>query len=112
MMRKKPYIEKEKELAEKRLSVLLETLRTGGMSDSQMQKDATVKHLKGGIRRAKYRLGCIAELEKQMDRKREIKAEKSAAVKTNQPKKRRAEGPAKKKSKADRKSAAVAVEEK
>ena len=111
MMRKKPYIEKEKALVEKRLSVLLETLKTKGMSDTQIQHAASVRHLKGEIHRAKYRLSCISELEKQMVRKREIKAEKDAAPKVDQPKKRRAEGPAKKKSRTERKLDVAEAEE-
>lgn len=111
MLRKKPYIERDKALAERHLVARLETLKSKGMTDVQIQRDATARHFKGEIRQAKYRLACIAELENLMARKAEIKAEKLAAPKVEQPRKRRAAGPIKQKIRAERKAVAVEAEE-
>jgi hypothetical protein len=81
------------------------------MTEVQIQRDARARHFKGEIRRAKYRLACIAKLEEQMDRKAELKAEKLAAPKVNTPKKRHAPDPIKKKARMDRKLAVVEADE-
>jgi hypothetical protein len=111
MLRKKPYIEKDKALAEKRLAARLEILKSEGMTDAQIRRDATARHFQGEIRRAKGRLASIAELEKLMARKADIKAEKLAAPKVDPPRKRHAADPAKKKARMARKPAAVEADE-
>lgn len=111
MLRKKPYIEKDKALAENRLSTRLKALQSEGMTEAQIRRDMLVRHFKGEIRRAKCRLASITELEELMARKAEIKAEKLAAPKMNPPKKRHAADPEKKKAKMEKKRVAVEADE-
>lgn len=111
MLRKKPYIEQDKAVAEKHLAVRLEMLKSKGMSIMQIQRDATVRHYKGEIRQAKERLSSIAESEKLMASKAEIKAEKLAAPKVNPPRKRHVADPVKIKARRERKLATVKVDE-
>lgn len=111
MLRKKPYIEKDKVLAENRLAARLETLKTNGMTEVQIRRDTLVRHFRGEIRRAKCRLASISELEELMARKAEIKAEKLATPNVHSPKKRHAADPIKKKARMDRKMAAVEADE-
>lgn len=111
MLRKRPYIEKDKAQAEKRLSTRLEALQSEGVPEAQIRRDTLVRHFKGEIRRAKCRLASISELEELMARKAEIKAEKLATPKVHPPKKRHAADPIKKKARMDRKQAAVEADE-
>ena len=86
-------------------------LKSKGMTEKQLQRDAKVRHFKGKIRQAKSQLAGIAELEQLIARKAEIKAEKLAAPKTSQPKKRHVPDPAIKKAKKEKKiSVAEAAE--
>lgn len=111
MQRKKTHIEDDKALAEKSLAARLEILNSKGMADAQIKRDAMVRHFRGEIRQANYRLTCIAKLAEQMARKAEIKAEKLATPKVNAPKKRQAADPVMKKAKKERKQAAVEADE-
>jgi len=111
MMKKKPYIEKDKALAERRLIARLEILKSKGIADELIQRDTTVRHFKGEIRQAKYRLASIAEVEKLMVRKAEIKVEKLATPKVNPPKKSHAADPEKKKAKMEKKRVVVETDE-
>jgi len=110
MLRKKPYIEGRKTLTEKQLMGRVETLKSIGMTETQIQRDAQVKHFKGKIRQANHQLAGISELEKLITRKEEIKAEKLAAPKAALPKKRHAQDPVKKKAKRE-KQIATAVKD-
>ncbi len=103
MLRKKPYIEERKTISEKHLLARVETLKSKGMTATQIQRDVRVRHCKGKIRQAKHQIAGILELEKQIARKEEIKAEKLAAPKATPPKKRPAQEPAKKKAKMEKK---------
>ena len=111
MLNKKPYIESHKIIAESNLFARLEILKTKGMTPVQIQRDAKVKHLKAEIRKAKYQLAQIANLESQIAQKTEIKAQKLAAPKIDHPKhKRSVPDPEKKRAKREKKLTAVAVE--
>jgi hypothetical protein len=79
MLNRKPYAENHKLLAEKQLQARLEILKSKGMTAKQMQRDPKVKHFQALIRQAKYQLGSIAELESEIARKAEAKAQKRAA---------------------------------
>ncbi|MFH1981618.1 MAG: hypothetical protein ABIL58_07235 [Pseudomonadota bacterium] len=111
MLRKKTYIEEHKTVAEKQLAVIVETLKAQGMTSAQILRDAKVRHFKGKIRQAKNQLGGIAELEKQIAHAAEIKAEKLAAPKEKQPKKKQAPDPVKKKAKKEKAAAAAEADE-
>ena len=63
MMSKKPYIEKARTVAETKLAARVETLKTKGMSDKQIQRDTVARQFKGKIRQARHQLACIADLE-------------------------------------------------
>ena len=110
MLRKKPYIEERKTVTEKKLLGRMETLKSVGMTEIQIQRDAQVRHLKGKIRQAKHQLAGISELENQITRMEEIKAEKLAAPKTAPPKKRPAQDPVKKKAKREKQIASAAAD--
>lgn len=111
MLRKKPYTEEHKATAEKQLAAHVETLKSKGMTEAQIQRNATVKHIKGKIRQVKRQLAGIAKLETEIARSAEIKAEKRAATKTVAPKKKHAPDPAKKKAKKEKPLAAAAADE-
>lgn len=106
MLRKKPYILEHKASAEKALAAHIETLNSRGVTEPQIQRNGTVKLLKGKIRQATHQLAGIAALEKQIARKAEVKAEKLAAPKISAPKKKQVPDPAKKKAKKERQAAA------
>ena len=106
MLRRKPYVERHKATAENQLAVHEETLKSMGMTETQIKRDSRVRHIKGKIRQAKQQLKGLAELESQIDRMAEIKLEKQALKKESQPKKQRAPEPEIKKSKKEKKVAA------
>jgi len=111
MLRQKPYTEEHKANAEKQLAAHVETLKSMGMTEAQIQRNATVKHINGKIRQAKRQLAGIAQLETEIARRAEIKAEKQAAPKIAEPKKKHAPDPAKKKAKKERTVAAGEADE-
>lgn len=103
MMRKKPYIQEHKTTAEKQLAERVQTLQAEGVTEGTIRRDTQVRHYRGKIRQATQQLAGIAELEKQMAHKAEIKAEKMALPKTEPPKKRHSANPEMKKIKKERK---------
>lgn len=109
MLRRKPYVEQHKTTAENQLAVHEETLKSMGMTEKQILRDSRVRHIKGKIRQAKQQLTGIAELEALIARKAEIKLEKQALEKENQPKKRRAPEPEVKKAKKEKKEKKMAA---
>ena len=111
MLRKKPYAEQHKAIAIKQLAVQAETLKSKGMTEAQIQRDARVRHFKGKIRQANHQLAGITELENLIARKAEIKTEKLVLQKVSQPKKRQAPDPATKKAKKEKKMTAVQAAE-
>jgi hypothetical protein len=112
MLKKKPHLENHKNIAEGKLAARLEMLKSKGLSDLQIQRDVKVKHFRAAIRRARYQLADIAELEAQIAMRTEIKAKKLAAPKEDRPKpKRTAASSEKKRAKREKKlSAAAALE--
>ncbi len=111
MLNKKPYIENHKNLAESKLAARLETLKSNGVTDIQIQRDANVKHYKAEIRQARYQLADIAKLESQIAQKADIKAKKLAAPKVEPPRHKRASSdPEKKRAKKEKKIAAATAE--
>jgi len=111
MLNKKPHIENHKNLAESKLAARLEILKSRGMTAVQVQRDATVKHFKAEIRKARYRLADITTLESEIARRAEIKAKKLAAPKADHPKHKRSDSdPEKKRVKKEKKVAAATAE--
>lgn len=111
MLKKKEYIEKNRSRFEKNLATRLASLQSEGLTDLQIQRDPMVRHFRGEIRRSRCRLASIAQIENLMARKAEIKAEKLAAPKVDQPRKRHAADPDKKKARMERKIAAAGADE-
>ena len=111
MLNRKPYVENHKNLAESKLVARLEFLKSKGITAVQIQRDATVKHIKAEIRKARNQLADIAKLESQIAQKAEIKAQKLAAPKTDHPQhKRSVSDPEKKRAQREKKPAAAAAE--
>jgi len=111
MLNKKPHIENHKTLAESKLAARLEALKSRGLSDLQIQRDSTIKHFRAEVRKARFQLANIANLESEIVRRAEEKAIKLAAPKTDHPKpKRSAPDPMKKKAKKEKKIAAASAE--
>ena len=108
MLRRKPYVEQHKTAAENQLAVKEETLKSMGMTETQIKRDSRVRHLKGKIRQATQQLAGLAELESQIARMVEIKIEKQALEKVSQPKKKRAPEPEIKKARKERKEKKMA----
>ena len=103
MLKQKPAIERHKRDAEAQLAERVETLRAKGMEDARIQRDATVRHLKGKIRQARYQLAEIVALEALIVRKQEAKAARLSNRQIDQPRKKRPADPAKKKARQERK---------
>jgi hypothetical protein len=103
MLRRKPYVEQHKTTAENQLADKVATLKSMGMTETQIKRDSRVRHIKGKIRQANQQLKGLAELESQIARMAEIKIEKQALKKESQPKKRRAPEPEIQKTKKEKK---------
>jgi len=111
MLNRKPYIENHKNLAESKLAARVEFLKSKGMTAVQIQRDATVKHIKAEMRKARNQLADIAKLESQIAQKAEIKAKKLAAPKVEPPKQKRSDADLeKKRAKKEKKAAAAKAE--
>ena len=111
MLKRKPYIENHKNLAESKLLTRLEFLKSKGMTAIQIQRDTTIKHFKAQMRQARNQLADIAKLESQIAQKAEIKAQKLAVPKTDQSRhKRSISDPEKKRARREKKLAAAAAE--
>ena len=108
MLRRKPYVEQHKATAENQLAEKEETLKSMGMTETQIKRDSRVRHIKGKIRQAKQQLTGLAELESQIASMAEIKLEKQALKKVSQPKKRRAAEPEIQKTKKEKKEKKMA----
>jgi hypothetical protein len=112
MLNRKPHIENHKILAEGKLATRIEKLKSKGKTDLQIERDSAVKHFRAEIRHARQQLASIAELESDIVRRAEEKAQKLAAPKSDQPKpKRSARDPMKKKAKKEKKMAIAAAAE-
>ena len=111
MLNRKPYVLDHKNLAERKLAARLEMLKSKGLTDLQIKRDPQLRHYQAAVRKAKLQLAGIAKLESEIARKAEIKAEKSAAPKTDEPKpKKSGSQPAGKKARKEKKTAAAAVD--
>ena len=89
MLKRKPYIEKHKKAAETELQYRLQILKSKGMSETQIQRDAKIKHYKAEIRQANHQLAEIGQMEASIRQKAELKARKSAELKNDHPKSKR-----------------------
>lgn len=111
MLNRKPYIESHRKDAEEKLAVRLDLLKTNGLDDKQIQKDAKVKHYRAEIRQARHQLAGIAAIEELTSEKTAAKAQKEAAAKASrQESKKAAKAAAPKKPKKEKRAAAPKTE--
>ena len=111
MLNRKPFIEDRRKAAEGKLATRVELLKTKGVNDKLIQKDAKVKQLKAEIRKAKHQMAGIAAMEALASGKVEAKAQKAAAAKApRQEPKKAAKSAAPKKPKKERKAAVAESE--
>ena len=73
-LKAKIYVENQKKTAQDRLEARLAFLKEKGLDSGAIQRGSVVRKLRAEIRKANYRLACIAAQEK-------INAERSAAKK-------------------------------
>jgi hypothetical protein len=112
MLRKKPHIRSHLETARNQLSERIAALAARGMTDTQIQRDSKVKHYKGEMRQARHQLAVIAGIESRNAEKAEIKARKKDAAQTEPPRRKRGvPETAGKKTKKEKKAAAVETAE-
>jgi hypothetical protein len=103
-------VEQHKATAENQLAVKEETLKSMGMTETQIKRDSQVRHIKAKIRQASQQLAGLAELESQIARMAETKIEKQALKKVGQPKKQRATEPEIKKARKEKKEKRIAAD--
>jgi hypothetical protein len=85
-LHKKAHIEKHKDAAAKKLVIRLEALKTLGMDERAIRKDAVVRQIKAAIRQAKRQMDRIAEIEALDRKKAETREQKLHAPKVARPK--------------------------
>ena len=111
MLNRRPQIEAHKKAAEENLTARLELLKTKGLNDEQIQRDARIKKLRAQVRKAKHQLAGIAAMSDLMEEKAAAKARKAAAAKEpRQQAEKTAKPAAPKKPKKERKPAAEVTE--
>jgi len=111
MLNRRPQIEAQKKAAEENLAARLELLKTKGLNDEQILRDARIKQLRAQVRKAKHQLAGIAAMSGLMEEKAAAKARKAEAAKEpRQQAKKTAKPAAPKKPKKERKPVAEATE--
>jgi hypothetical protein len=75
------YVESQKKNAEAKLEARLTLLKEKGFDSGAISQDATVRQIKGMIRKANSRLASIAAQEKLNQQRAQAKADKLAAEK-------------------------------
>ena len=80
-LKAKGYLESQKKVTGDKLAARISSLKEKGLDDAAIQRDSLIKNMKAGIRKANYRLSCIAAQEKLNADKAQTKAEKLAAKK-------------------------------
>ena len=74
-------MENQKKAVEERLATRVAFLKEKGLDETAVGKDAVIRKIKADIRKAHYRLSCIAAQEKLNTDKALAKEKKSAAKK-------------------------------
>jgi hypothetical protein len=77
----KIHLENQKKLAHGKLAARTTFLKEKGLDGAVIQRDALIRKMKAEIRKANYRLACIAAQEKLNADKAQAKAKKLAAGK-------------------------------
>ena len=106
-LKAKGYLESQKKVTGDKLAARMSSLEEKGLDDAAIQRDSLIKKMKADIRKANYRLGCIAAQEKLNADKAQTKAEKLAAKKNvpDKPPAKPAKGAPGKKEKKEKKKA-------
>lgn len=81
MLRRKPFVEEHQRQAEGQLKARLQLLKSKGMDDKTILKDAKVKQLRALERKAKRQLVNIAAMQTLAETKKAAKAQKTATAK-------------------------------
>jgi hypothetical protein len=111
MLNRKSQIEAHRKTAEENLAARLELLKSQGLEEGKIQKDAKVKQFRALVRKTKHQLASIAAMAALIEEKSEAKAQKAAAAKEpRQQTKQAAKPAAPKKPKKERKPAAEKTE--
>jgi len=97
------YVESQKKNAEAKLETRLTLLKEKGLDSGAISQDATVRQIKGMIRKANSRLASIAAQEKLNQQRAQAKADKLAAEKAAREKPKEEEAVAKEKGKKEKK---------
>ena len=98
----KGYLENQKKVAADKFATRMAALKEKGLDTAAIKRDNLIKRIKADIRKADYRLTCIAAQEKLNADKVKTKAEKLEAkknAKDKKPVKPAKDAPAKKKKK-------------
>ena len=82
-LKAKIHVENQKNAAEGRLAVRLDSLKENGVEGVAIQRDPVIRKIRAEIRKADYRLASIAAQEKLNAEKVQIKAEKLVKGKNN-----------------------------
>ena len=80
-LKAKTHLENQNKLAHGKLAARTAFLKEKGLDGAVIQRDALIKKMKAEIRKANYRLACIATQEKLNADKAQAKAKKLAAGK-------------------------------
>lgn len=106
-LKRKGFLEGHKEAAGDKLVTRMSSLKEKGLDAVAIERDSFIKKLKADIRKANYRLACIAAQEKLNADKVQTKTEKLAAKKniSEKPSAKIAKGAPAKKEKKEKKKA-------
>ncbi|MFC1533489.1 hypothetical protein ACFL7M_09025 [Thermodesulfobacteriota bacterium] len=106
-LKAKGYLESQKKVTEDKLATRMSSLKEKGLGTVAIKRDSLIKKMKADIRKANYRLACIAAQEKLNADRVQAKTEKLTAKKNapDKPPAKIAKGaPAKKEKKAKKKA--------
>jgi hypothetical protein len=106
-LKAKGYLESQKKATGDKLAARMTSLKEKGLDDAVIKRDSLIKKMKADIRKANYRLSCIAAQEKLNADKAQTKTEKLAAKKNppDKPAVKAAKGAPGKKEKKEKKKA-------
>lgn len=114
-LKAKIHLENQKKATGDKLAARTSALKEKGLDDAAIKRDSLIKKMKADIRKANYRLACVAAQKKLNADKVQAKADKVAAKKeaADKPKaKKTKEAPVKKEKKAKKKESAPAADDK
>ena len=80
-LKAKEHLESQKKVTGDKLAARISSLKEKGLDDAAIKRDSLIKKMKADIRKANYRLACIAAQEKLNADKVQTKTEKLAAKK-------------------------------